>query len=315
METQITSPSKGPDKSHPHQPSPPAPDLRPLAPPLATAVSLATLWEATAPKPGNVYRGADFGDMTYVDFLTSAAVTGPIVARVGELGLGGTVLAAVRATRDAVGVNTNLGTLLLVVPLALAHVRRSPREELRAKAAELVRQTTLAETEQVYEAIRLARPGGLGKVAEGDVAEAPTMSLIEAMTLAAERDLVARQYVNEFREVAEAAEVIEREYRAGTPLGEAIVVAQLTLLAEHGDSLVARKLGEDASRDVATRAGHLLETRTIDEERYHEQRADFDFWLRSDGHRRNPGTTADLLAASLLMLQLDGRLTLPVKFY
>ena len=36
--------------------------------------TLACLWEATAPKPGNVYRGADFDDLTYADFITSAAV-------------------------------------------------------------------------------------------------------------------------------------------------------------------------------------------------------------------------------------------------
>ena len=34
--------------------------------------------------------------------------------------------------------------------------------------------------------------------------------------------------------------------------------------------------------------------------------ADFDFWLRSDGHRRNPGTTADLIAAALFAGLRDG---------
>ena len=30
---------------------------------LGAKATLACLWEATAPKPGNVYRGADFADM------------------------------------------------------------------------------------------------------------------------------------------------------------------------------------------------------------------------------------------------------------
>jgi triphosphoribosyl-dephospho-CoA synthase len=252
--------------------------------------------------------------MTYVDFLTSAAVTGPIVARAQELGLGATVLAAVQATREEVGVNTNLGTLLLVVPLTLGHLGRYPEEKLGIAARRVVRAATPTDAEQVYEAIRLARPGGLGKVAAGDVEEAPSISLFEAMELAAERDLVARQWINGFNEVAEAAEVIQQEYHAGTPLGEAIVVSQLTLLAAHGDSLVARKLGNAASRDVATRAALVLSKRG-DAAEYLPLRHDFDFWLRSDGNRRNPGTTADLLAASLLMLQLEGRLTMPVRFY
>jgi triphosphoribosyl-dephospho-CoA synthase len=29
--------------------------------------------------------------------------------------------------------------------------------------------------------------------------------------------------------------------------------------------------------------------------------AELDFWLRTDGHRRNPGTTADLIAAGLFV--------------
>jgi len=41
--------------------------------------------------------------------------------------------------------------------------------------------------------------------------------------------------------------------------------------------------------------------------------ADFDFWLRSDGHRRNPGTTADLIAAALFVLLRDGLIDPPYR--
>ena len=43
---------------------------------------------------------------------------------------------------------------------------------------------------------------------------------------------------------------------------------------------------------------------------YRSAVADFDFWLRADGHRRNPGTTADLIAAGLFVLLREGRLEL-----
>ena len=33
--------------------------------------ALACLLEATAPKPGNVHRGADFADVTYPEFVVS----------------------------------------------------------------------------------------------------------------------------------------------------------------------------------------------------------------------------------------------------
>ena len=42
---------------------------------------LACIWEATARKPGNVHRFVDFDDLTYLDFLTSAAAVAPVLAR------------------------------------------------------------------------------------------------------------------------------------------------------------------------------------------------------------------------------------------
>ena len=49
------------------------------------------------------------------------------------------------------------------------------------------------------------------------------------------------------------------------------------------------------------------------DERYYEALADFDFWLRADGHRRNPGATADLIAAALFAGLRDHRLTPPFQ--
>jgi len=48
----------------------------------------------------------------------------------------------------------------------------------------------------ILEAIRLANPGGLGRVSQQDVHDEPTQGLREVMALAADRDLIARQYVN-----------------------------------------------------------------------------------------------------------------------
>src|SRR3954454_8123743 len=87
--------------------------------PLGTAATLACIYEATARKPGNVYPGADFDETTtYAAFVKSAIAIGPIIEKAPSLGVGITILDAVQATRDAVGSNTNLGTLLLLAPLA-----------------------------------------------------------------------------------------------------------------------------------------------------------------------------------------------------
>ena len=58
--------------------------------------------------------------------------------------------------------------------------------------------TTVDDARNVYEAIRLANPGGLGHAESQDVADEPTVSLVEAMRLAAHRDAIAREYATGF---------------------------------------------------------------------------------------------------------------------
>jgi triphosphoribosyl-dephospho-CoA synthase len=274
--------------------------------------TLACLWEATAPKPGNVYRGADFDDLTYADFVTSAAVIGPILNETAHNGVGATVLAAVAATRAAVATNTNLGMLLLIAPLAAAKSDRPIIQGL----AEVLRSFNDEDARQVYAAIHLAQPGGLGRVEHADVnvLESPEISLREAMALAADRDLVARQYVNDFAEVRWTADRIAVAL-TDQPLGEAIVRSYLELLVEHPDSLVTRKCGADMAAKVSAGAATVLSALAHGDDAYHSRRAEFDFWLRADGHRRNPGTSADVIAAALFMLLREQRITWPVRFY
>ena len=92
------------------------PDAQPL--PIGLCAQLACILEATARKPGNVHRYADFADATYLDFLLSAAAIAPVMEQAPRRRVGETVLRAVRATRRVVATNTNLGTILLLAPLA-----------------------------------------------------------------------------------------------------------------------------------------------------------------------------------------------------
>ena len=72
--------------------------------------------EVTAPKPGNVHLGASFADASWRDFVVSAIVIRPILDGANQLGVGATVFKSVKATRAAVGTNTNLGIVLLLAP-------------------------------------------------------------------------------------------------------------------------------------------------------------------------------------------------------
>ena len=275
--------------------------------------TLACIWEATAAKPGNVYRGADFEDLSYVDFLTSAAVVGPILDDAASRGVGATVRAGVEATRAAVVTNTNLGMMLLLAPLAAVSDEAPLIEGIRPLLGGL----TVEDAENVYAAIRAAQPGGLGTVEHGDVnaPEPPRMTLLEAMALAADRDLVARQYVDDFADVFWTADGVQAAVAADRPLGEAIVRGYLELLARRPDTLIARKCGGAVAEEASRRAAAVLQSLEAGEDAYRGALADFDFWLRADGHRRNPGTSADLIAAALFILLRERRLDWPIRFY
>ncbi len=255
--------------------------------------------EAWARKPGNVSRASEWPGLRYADFLASADAVAPELARAGNRPLGDTILAAIRATQAAVATNTNLGIVLLLAPLC--QTVRGPFGAWPHRVAAAIAETTVADTAAVYEAIRLAAPGGMGKVQDQDVADAPTVTLQAAMALAADRDLIARQYAHGFREVFEvAAPALADSLAAGLAPEEAIVACQLRFLAAYPDTLISRQRGSELATEASARAAEFLPH--LDQPGWFQDgaaTAAFDHWLRSQ--RANPGTTADFIAAALFV--------------
>jgi triphosphoribosyl-dephospho-CoA synthase len=274
-------------------------------------VQLACVWEATARKPGNVHRFQDFEDVTYLDFVLSAAAIAPVLAAAPGRRLGETVRKAVRATRRVVGTNTNLGIILLLAPLACVPLG----EELRPGVERVLRELDVADARAVYEAIRLAAPGGLGRAPEQDVAAEPTLPLRAVMALAAGRDLVARQYADGFRAVFdEGVPALRRGLEQAQALEPAIIACHLHLLATFPDSLIARKRGRAEAEEVVARARRIRDAGGPHTAAGRKALAELDAWLRAEGHARNPGTTADLVTASLFVALRAGVIPLPLSF-
>jgi triphosphoribosyl-dephospho-CoA synthase len=267
--------------------------------------TLACMLEATIPKPGNVHRSADFADTTLQDFLVSAIAIGPAMDQATDRPLGRTILDAARATRAAVTVNTNLGLILLLAPLASASAPSVADVEARIAASDA------DDCRMIYEAIALMQPGGLGSAERYDVAGEAPLHILEAMQDAAARDTIARQYVNGFRDVLEfVLPAIELNRNRGMSLTDAVIRGSLQTMAEYPDSLIARKTGMPLAEEAAARAARVLDCGLPDDPRYLSALEDLDFWLRSDGNRRNPGTTADLVGAALFAGLRTGRITL-----
>ena len=72
--------------------------------------------ELQAFKPGNVSVFSEGHDMTVADFSISAKVSADPISN-PDYSLGEKIYFAVKATREAVGCNTNLGIILLCAPL------------------------------------------------------------------------------------------------------------------------------------------------------------------------------------------------------
>ncbi len=298
---------------------------------IAQAVELACLLEASAAKVGNVHPAATFSDMNFAHFLASASAIAPIFGPpvwhdevshdspsrdcissldspsrdIGHLSVGPLILDSVVATRNAVGCNTNLGMLLLFAPLAKAHLlRRTPTSPLQQTIPQVLQQLTPSDSQLVYSAIRHAAPGGLGKQAQADVTEDAPADLVAAMAQVAHTDAVARQYTNGFADIFERlVPWLETELvRTAQPL-EAICRVQLRWLAYQPDGLITRKAGPKMAAQVQQRAAAIAEEclANLDVLAQQPQMIEFDQFLRGDGHRRNPGTTADLIGAALLV--------------
>jgi triphosphoribosyl-dephospho-CoA synthase len=281
------------------------------APDIAAAAQLACLLEASAPKPGNVSPGRHFSDARYEDFLASAAAIGGPLSGAGLRPLGTTIRLAIDATARWTRSNTNLGVVLLLAPLAKAAVEGVGslfRDTLlRDALRRVLDETTIDDARDVYAAIRQAAPGGLGRAAAQDVTDEPTMTLLDVMRLAAERDGIAREYATAFDVTfGTGAPALERARRDGLCWNDAVVETFLTLLAARPDTHVMRRggaaLAEEASRlaGAALAAGGVRSTdgrRAVD---------NMDRALRDARHIGNPGTTADLTAAAIFVVLLGG---------
>lgn len=260
----------------------------------------ACLFEVSAPKPGNVSRHHHFHDTRFEDFLMSAAAIGSAFAHVLETGIGDTILRAVRDTRRVVHVNTNLGMILLLAPLAKAagQTHGTLRERVKGVLAAL----TVADARAVYEAIRLVAPGGLGRAEAQDVSQEPTLTLREVMSLAAARDQVASEYVTDYEVTfSRALPALRAARQDGLAWPNAIVEAFLAVLATVPDTLIARKEGPAVARQVSERAQQVLATGKPGSEERAQASAAFDAFLRGPVKRLNPGTTADLTAAAIFV--------------
>jgi triphosphoribosyl-dephospho-CoA synthase len=278
---------------------------------LQECVHRACLLEATSRKPGNVHPGAAFEHVAYEDFVVSADAIAPVLANTRDLGVGKSILEAVKATRSVCEHNTNLGIILLLAPLAAVPTDVSLSEGIQS----VLFQLTQEDAEHTYEAIRLAQPRGLGSTDSADVSTSlPKGTLTEVMSQAADRDAVANQYASSFETVLDyAVATLITASRFEEDWEQAIIYLQLKLIARDSDTDIARKCNSIDVHEAKRLAMSVLQGGWPTAMEGRLRIREFDRWLRAKGSQRNPGTTADLVTAGVFAVLRDEHAPMPSR--
>ena len=251
-------------------------------------------------KPGNVYIDSPHKDTSSLDYLRSAHDSSKILFN-KDLSFGNRVYLSVKETRKNTHVNTNLGIILLVAPIVQAFCK-SEKKELSSAINHLVKEANYDDTKYICKAINLANPGGLGARKNLDTRSLPDVKLLDIMSESSKYDRISYQYTRGFEDILRfiVPNIIEkRKSIENTDVLLSIVF--LETLAEIPDTHIWRKFGEKIAKKTSNQASDLIKIilKDCSYSRAIRQICALDYEYKNKGI--NPGTTADLLLASIMI--------------
>ncbi len=299
---------------------------------------LACLLEVSAtPKPGNVHRFSDFEDLRYEDFLGSAVSLGYFVE---QLALKGLLLAENKISwqeielgktiKDAISYsnqfhmhgNTNLGIILLLCPLSVAAGLSFKNDDLfcnlaalRANVLKVMDHTTVEDAILVSDGISSISPGGLGKVDEYDVTDTKyaeeltsnNINLIQLMTYCKERDNICFELSQGYPISFDTGlDILLQTLKVTHDINLAIINSYISILAKYPDTLISRKYGKEKAKEISSQAMNIIRLGGALSLEGRRELEGLDIELREEDEKVNPGTTADIVAASIFIYLLLG---------
>jgi len=303
---------------------------------VSRCLELAILLEVSAyPKPGNVHRTADFLETRYEHFLASAVAVAPHFKHAAErgirvsegkigpanVGIGKVIKEAVKSVgswqRDG---NTLLGSIILLSPVAVAAGMILAKEKfslsrLRENVKVVVESSTPLDAVDVYDAILIAKPSGLGKAPKLDVTDPASkqkilgdqVTLFEVFEIASEYDSIASEWVNNYPVTFDLGyPYFIQQLEATRDINTATVHTFLKILSEVPDTFIARKAGLVKAKEVSAEARQVLEKGGLTTLSGRNLLWKFDRKLRDPAHELSPGTTADIAEAVLAISILGG---------
>lgn len=287
---------------------------------IAKLAQIASVLEVSGwPKPGNVHRTRNYDDMVFQDFIISGVVIGDTIEELAtqakeiddlsKAELGKYILQAVNETDKWIANNTNLGIMMMCVPIAAAAAISSGFDEIQDNVGLLMDATTVDDAVNLYDAINVADAGGMGDQEEFDVMSekakdelrANNQTMYDVLEISAGWDKLANEMTNGMPLTFEIGFKTFYEFWNSCDdvdaINKATVLTFITLLSEIPDTLVSRKYGDEVAESVSKKAKEVLEFK--DDDSFVEKLLEFDDYLFDNGY--NPGTTADLTAASIFL--------------
>ncbi|MFN3621767.1 MAG: triphosphoribosyl-dephospho-CoA synthase, partial [Nitrososphaerales archaeon] len=223
-----------------------------------------------------------------------------------------------------------LGTAMLLLPLSAgAGLLLGSKETLKVKnlrrAADIMLQATnVDDAVAFYRLLRKIGKDWLGRVEGGaiDVFDPKAYvkvrrlgcTLLDLMKISSEWDAVAYELAHSMPITFELAyPTMLKYYRESSNINVVIVNTFLTILAQRVDTFIVRKLkasgvdgAEEEAKRVSEMAREALELGGVATESGRERLFKMDEELKRMGGLLNPGSTADLVAAGLMVLLLSG---------
>jgi triphosphoribosyl-dephospho-CoA synthase len=301
---------------------------------ISQCLQLAILLEVSSKKPGNVSFTSSFEKTRVEHFLASAVAAGPSFQEaayhgtsvadkkleIGKAGLGQLIKNCTADVNDwQRGGNTILGTVMLFVPLAVAAGMTINKEnhtldftEMRKNIDLVVKSSTARDSVHLYEAVEIASPSGLGGAPDLDVSNPASkerllkenVSLFDVFKIAQGYDDICYEWVNNYPITFDLAYPYLRKKLETQTLNTAVVHTFLKILSERPDTFIVRKVGKQKALKVSEEAKAILDLGGLETAAGNKRLKKFDEDLRESGNSCNPGTTADLTAATLALATL-----------
>jgi len=304
---------------------------------LLRCVNLSSLLELSGwPKPGNVHRTKNFVDTRFEHFLAGITAIQPNFRELCEIIYSSIENDMLDFTKIKLGLfykksvkemikwqsggNVLLGHILILAPLVCAaticlKTNKVKIEEFELTLRRVIDDATVEDTLNLYDAIKICNPGGLGRIEKYDIYGENTyneikqdnITLKKIFELSKDYDLISGEYSTGFNIILrEGLPYFIETFKTAQDINIAVVNTYLKLLSNNLDTLIIRKSGKKVALEVSKMAFDILIQGGISTKKGLELTIEFDKYLHKQNGKLNPGTTADLLAGVIFCALIFG---------